>query len=134
MKVYNILNFLLPLLVGGPDMAFPRLNNISFWMLPPSLILFLFAATNRERSGYLTVLELVSNYYAEYHHMLETPKALSTIGRGLLCKAMNGNSARVKILKMLQWAISRKPKSVFNISGIRALWRWTPPDDGFLRD
>ena len=29
-------NFLLPLLVGGPDMAFPRLNNISFWLLPPS--------------------------------------------------------------------------------------------------
>jgi len=24
-------NFLLPLLIGGPDMAFPRLNNISFW-------------------------------------------------------------------------------------------------------
>jgi len=22
-------NFLLPLLVGGPDMAFPRLNNVS---------------------------------------------------------------------------------------------------------
>lgn len=36
-------NFLLPLLVGGPDMAFPRLNNISFWLLPPSLVLFLFA-------------------------------------------------------------------------------------------
>lgn len=38
-------NFLLPLLVGGPDMAFPRLNNISFWLLVPSLLLFLFAAT-----------------------------------------------------------------------------------------
>ena len=37
-------NFLLPLLVGGPDMAFPRLNNISFWLLPPSLILLLFSA------------------------------------------------------------------------------------------
>jgi len=23
-------NFLLPLIVGGPDMAFPRLNNISY--------------------------------------------------------------------------------------------------------
>jgi cytochrome c oxidase subunit 1 len=23
-------NFLLPIMVGGPDMAFPRLNNISF--------------------------------------------------------------------------------------------------------
>jgi cytochrome c oxidase subunit 1 len=37
-------NFLLPLIVGGPDMAFPRLNNISFWLLPPSLLLFLFAS------------------------------------------------------------------------------------------
>ena len=36
-------NFLLPLLVGGPDMAFPRLNNISYWLLIPSLALFLFA-------------------------------------------------------------------------------------------
>ena len=35
-------NFLLPLLVGGPDKAYPRLNNISFWLLSPSLILFLF--------------------------------------------------------------------------------------------
>ena len=37
-------NFLLPLMVGGPDMAFPRLNNISFWMLPPSLLLLVFSA------------------------------------------------------------------------------------------
>src|SRR3990170_557850 len=36
-------NFLLPLLVGGPDMAFPRLNNISFLSLIPSIVLFLFA-------------------------------------------------------------------------------------------
>ena len=51
MKVYIRLNFLLPLLVGGPDMAFPRLNNISFWLLPPSLILFLFAATIENGAG-----------------------------------------------------------------------------------
>jgi cytochrome c oxidase subunit 1 len=44
-------NFLLPLLVGGPDMAFPRLNNISFWLLPPSLILLLFAATIENGAG-----------------------------------------------------------------------------------
>lgn len=37
-------NFLLPLMVGGPDMAFPRLNNISFWLLIPSLLLFVFSA------------------------------------------------------------------------------------------
>ena len=36
-------NFLMPLMIGGPDMAFPRLNNISYWLLPPSFLLFLFA-------------------------------------------------------------------------------------------
>jgi cytochrome c oxidase subunit 1 len=44
-------NFLLPLLVGGPDMAFPRLNNISFWLLIPSIVLFLFAATIENGAG-----------------------------------------------------------------------------------
>jgi len=44
-------NFLLPLLVGGPDMAYPRLNNISFWLLPPSLILFIFASIIENGAG-----------------------------------------------------------------------------------
>ncbi len=44
-------NFLLPLLVGGPDMAYPRLNNISFWLLIPSLVLFLFASGIENGAG-----------------------------------------------------------------------------------
>ena len=34
-------NWLLPLLMGAVDMAFPRLNNLSFWLNPPALILLL---------------------------------------------------------------------------------------------
>ena len=44
-------NFLLPLMIGGPDMAFPRLNNISFWLLIPSLALFLFAGMIENGAG-----------------------------------------------------------------------------------
>lgn len=44
-------NFLLPLLVGGPDMAYPRLNNISYWLLIPSLVLFLYAAKVENGAG-----------------------------------------------------------------------------------
>lgn len=32
-------NFLIPLILGIPDIAFPRINNIRFWLLPPRLIL-----------------------------------------------------------------------------------------------
>lgn len=32
---------MLPLMLGCPDMSFPRLNNLSFWLLPTSLFLVL---------------------------------------------------------------------------------------------
>ena len=28
-------NYLIPLMIGAKDMAFPRLNAVAFWMLPP---------------------------------------------------------------------------------------------------
>nr|YP_010586135.1 cytochrome c oxidase subunit I [Dolophilodes bellatulus]UZZ43884.1 cytochrome c oxidase subunit I [Dolophilodes bellatulus] len=35
-------NWLVPLMLGAPDMAFPRMNNMSFWFLPPSLFFLIF--------------------------------------------------------------------------------------------
>lgn len=32
-------NFLVPLILGSPDIAYPRINNIRFWLLPPSILL-----------------------------------------------------------------------------------------------
>jgi cytochrome c oxidase subunit I len=33
-------NWFVPLHIGAPEMAFPRLNNISFWLLPAAFVLF----------------------------------------------------------------------------------------------
>lgn len=37
-------NWFLPITLGTLDMAFPRLNNLSFWLLPPALTLLLFSS------------------------------------------------------------------------------------------
>jgi len=37
-------NWFVPLMIGAPDMAFPRLNNISFWLLVPSILLLVTSA------------------------------------------------------------------------------------------
>ena len=37
----GLANWMLPLMLGAPDMAFARMNNWSFWLLPPAAILLL---------------------------------------------------------------------------------------------
>jgi len=44
-------NWFIPLMIGSPDMAFPRLNNLSFWMVPPSFILLILSALIETGAG-----------------------------------------------------------------------------------
>lgn len=44
-------NYFLPVQIGGPDMAFPRLNNVSFWLLPPAFILLLLGSLAESGAG-----------------------------------------------------------------------------------
>jgi cytochrome c oxidase subunit I len=36
----GLANWMLPLMIGAPDMALPRLNNWSFWLLPLLLLFY----------------------------------------------------------------------------------------------
>lgn len=38
-------------MLGAPDMAFPRLNNMSFWLLPPAFLLLLSSAAVEAGAG-----------------------------------------------------------------------------------
>jgi cytochrome c oxidase subunit I len=44
-------NWFVPLIIGAPDIAFPRLNNVSFWLLPPALLLLLASALVETGAG-----------------------------------------------------------------------------------
>ena len=44
-------NILVPLMIGAPDMSFPRMNNISFWLLPPALTLLVSSSLVEKGAG-----------------------------------------------------------------------------------
>ena len=44
-------NWFVPLMIGAPDMAYPRLNNISFWLLPVALYLLIISSLAGNGAG-----------------------------------------------------------------------------------
>jgi cytochrome c oxidase subunit 1 len=44
-------NWFGPLMIGAPDMSFPRMNNISFWLLPPALLLLVASSLVESGAG-----------------------------------------------------------------------------------
>src|SRR5262245_14359106 len=65
----GLANWLVPLMIGAPDMALPRLNNLSFWILPFAfglLISTLFMAGGGPDFGW-TFYAPLSTIYAPSH-------------------------------------------------------------------
>ncbi|WDR06561.1 cytochrome c oxidase subunit I [Devosia rhodophyticola] len=48
-------NYFAPLMIGAPDTAFPRINNIAFWLLPPAFILLVISMFVEGPSGHMGV-------------------------------------------------------------------------------
>lgn len=44
-------NWIVPLLLGAPDMSYPRLNNISFWLLIPAITLMISSMLVEQGAG-----------------------------------------------------------------------------------
>nr|WNX93931.1 cytochrome c oxidase subunit 1 [Moniliformis sp.] len=55
-------NWMVPIMLGVGDMAFPRLNNFSFWLLPVSMTLFFLSALSGGAATGWTLYPPLSSY------------------------------------------------------------------------
>jgi cytochrome c oxidase subunit I len=81
-------NYLIPLMIGAEDMAFPRLNAVAFWMIPPGGIFFLssfFVGTAQAGWTSYPPLSLVSGKWGEEIWIL----SVLLLGTSSMLGAMN---------------------------------------------
>ena len=81
-------NYLIPLMIGAEDMAFPRLNGVAFWMVPPGGILLLSSFfVGAPQAGWTSYppLSLVSGKWGEEIWIM----SLLILGTSSILGAMN---------------------------------------------
>src|SRR2546429_7847574 len=61
----GLANYFVPLMIGARDMAFPRLNALSYWLLLAGGIVFYFSLFfNPPQAGWASVVPLASSTYS----------------------------------------------------------------------
>ena len=63
----GLANWMIPMMIGAPDMALPRMNNLSFWLLPPTFLLLastLFMEGGAPAAGWTFYAPLSTTYAA----------------------------------------------------------------------
>lgn len=109
-------NYLIPLILGIPDIAFPRINNMRFWLLPPSLILLILRRLiNRGNGTGWTIYPPLSSY--PYHRGSSTDLTIFSLhiaGISSILGAINFISTILNIhhknisidkIPLLRWSI-----------------------------
>ncbi len=103
----GLANWLIPMMIGAPDMALPRMNNWSFWILPPAgtlLILSLFAPGGAPQAGWtlyppLTVRAgMGMDFVILSVHLLGISSILGSIN--IIATILNMRAPGLRLMKM----------------------------------
>jgi cytochrome c oxidase subunit 1 len=103
----GLANWQIPLMIGAPDMALPRLNNWSFWLLPPAatlLILSLFVPGGGPATGWTLYPPLATqggmgmDFTILSVHMLGISSILGSIN--IIATILNMRAPGMTLMKM----------------------------------
>jgi len=109
-------NFLVPLILGSPDIAYPRINNIRFWLLPPSISLLILRnfINNGVGTGWTIYPPLASNIFHRGPSIDLTIFSLHIAGISSILGAINFISTIINIHHK-NFSIDKIPLLVWSI-------------------
>ena len=89
--MFGFANYLIPLMIGARDMAFPRLNALSYWLLPCGGLLLHFSllAGGAPAVGWFSYAPLSEAPYATTHGMDYWAISLLILGVGSVAASIN---------------------------------------------
>jgi cytochrome c oxidase subunit I len=89
--LFGMANYLVPLMIGAGDMAFPRLNALSYWLFPFGglLLHFSFLAGGAPDAGWFAYAPLSETPYSSSPGMTYWAIALLLLGIGTVASSLN---------------------------------------------
>ncbi|MBP1933122.1 cytochrome aa3 quinol oxidase subunit I [Ammoniphilus resinae] len=117
--IYALMNFVVPLQIGARDVAFPRLNALSFWLFFMGAMLFniSFVIGGSPDAGWTAYFPLAGNEFSTSVGTNYYALALQIAGLGTL---MSGINFIVTILKMRAPGITLMKMPMFTWSALTA--------------
>lgn len=111
-------NYLLPLMIGASDMSFARLNNISFWCLPPALVCLVTSTLveSGAGTGWTVLILLIMEEICSFKMSLDAWKILYNNNKYIIIICLLNYSIILPIFH-IKWKIGKYFKLVkmFNI-------------------
>ena len=113
-------NYLVPLMIGARDMAFPRLNALGFWvtLLGGLLVYFSFATGGAPAIGWFAYAPLTERTFARSAATDFWALGLVVSGVGTIAAAVNF-IATILTMRAPAWPCGRSPSSCGRCSGPR---------------
>ena len=111
----GLANWMIPMMIGAPDMALPRMNNWSFWILPPTFLLL--ASTLFMDGG-------APNFGWTFYAPLSTTYAPSTVTYFIFGVHLMGLSSIMGSINIIATVVNMRAPGMTYMKMPMFVWTW----------
>ncbi len=111
----GLANWMIPMMIGAPDMALPRMNNWSFWILPPTFLML--ASTLFMEGG-------APNFGWTFYAPLSTTYAPSTVTYFIFGVHLMGLSSIMGSINIIATVVNMRAPGMTYMKMPMFVWTW----------